>query len=55
MFDTYGHHAANPTKATYRPENSLLDIMATNRPDLVRPLVLRDVTTVDRTILHEYY
>ena len=36
MFGTYGLHAVNTTKATYRPANSLLDIIATNRPDLVQ-------------------
>ena len=35
LFETYGIAVTNCTRATYRPSGSLLDVIATNRPDLV--------------------
>ncbi|XP_043200922.1 uncharacterized protein LOC122369881 [Amphibalanus amphitrite] len=35
LLSTYGFHLANTTCATYRPAGTLLDIIATNRPDAV--------------------
>ena len=36
LFETYCISVTNCTRATYRPSGSLLDVIATNRPDLVR-------------------
>ena len=35
LFETYEIVVTNCTRATYRPSGSLLDVIATNRPDLV--------------------
>ena len=36
MLDTYGLRVTNSSRATYRPASSLLDVIATNRPELVQ-------------------
>ena len=36
LFETYGLSITNRDRPTYRPANSLLDVIATSRPDLVR-------------------
>ena len=36
LLEAYGIAVTNCTRATYRPSRSLLDVIATNRPDLVK-------------------
>ena len=36
LCDTYGLHVTNRNRATYRPAGSLLDVVITNRPELIR-------------------
>ena len=36
LFQAYGFKITNHTQATYRPANSVLDVIATNCPDIVR-------------------
>ena len=51
LLSTYNLHLANTTRATYRPAGTLLDILATNRPNAV---VRRGVTRCHYGTPHDF-
>ena len=51
LLSTYDFHLANTTRATYRPADTLLDIIATNRPTAV---VRRGVTRCHYGTPHDF-